>query len=89
MEENESGPVAVLAALSPEQVEAWLEMLREMGVSAFEGPHFSVTFFDRAPQPEPHKDEDARPYKEPPAITSNFEHPSLWAGGKPPKFPTK
>jgi hypothetical protein len=81
--------------LSPEKLQAILDLLVESGVEEFEGFGFHVRFtlalFEKdnqvaktaqdipSPNPTPTNSEP----------TSLWESPELWPGGKPPSFPGK
>jgi hypothetical protein len=73
--------------LTPEQIDAWLAMLREHQVEEFEGQAFRVKF---APGSGPRASkEEATPAQVKPAPRSVWEDPSLWQGGEVPTFPKK
>lgn len=76
---------------TPEEFQAWLDMLITSGVEEFEGFGFHVRFtpslFTKdkmVPSPEPGEVLAREPEEEPDSI---WRVPSLWPGGKPPEFP--
>lgn len=77
--------------LSPEKLQAILDMLVESGVEEFEGFGFHVRFtlalFEKDNQ-VPKTTQDF-PIPEPTPPSSLWESPELWPGGKPPSFPGK
>lgn len=68
-----------------EQLTALLELLKELGVEEYALGDFRIKFF-------PHLVEDMGDMPQPTRtkpLGNSFQHPSLWAGGEPPKFPGK
>src|SRR5262245_31591878 len=79
--------------LTPQELDEYLDVLREKGATAFSCPEFAVTL-----GPEPQADADDLPIGEairqaqrqdnlPSVARGIFGHPSLWPNGKPPTFP--
>lgn len=74
-----------------EQLEAFLEMLKDLNVKAYshDADGFSVEFWEPVVEQEvvdsSHYERQADRKKQ----GAGFEHPSLWPGGEPPKFPGK
>lgn len=67
---------------------AFLESLKDMGVEEFsqEKESFYIKFF--TPMPEAVDQDGILPERRKP-VGNSFQHPALWAGGEPPKFPGK
>ena len=70
--------------LTPEQLDAYLQILKEHGVTEFLGQGFHVVFTPPAPAPvvEDHRTPEPRQAE----IRSMWESPELWPGGEPPTF---
>jgi hypothetical protein len=80
--------------LTPEKLEALLEILLKMGVSEFEGWGFHVQFKDTALPPErapvelPQRSKVSQEAKYPPK-GGVWDNPALWPDGRPPSFPSE
>ncbi len=74
-------------ALTSEELEATLAMLRDLGVEEFENDEFSVRFAYTGPTESVQIStrSDAIPEQE----SSLYHNKNLWPGGRVPKFPTK
>lgn len=79
--------------LNPQQIEALLEILLNLGVEEFEGWGFHVKFKLDALPPEreqaqaPDRTKVSHEAKYPPKPENPWKNPSLWPGGAPPSFP--
>lgn len=77
-------------ALSTEQLDAYLQLLKDAGVERFECDEFSVRFappapvFEQFPEQIPEAQGSGIPERR-----SLFQDPNLWPGGQPPTFFTK
>lgn len=69
--------------LTPEQLSAYLDMLREKGISQFECEEFSVSFLPQAME----QDLEDTPVRAEPK--NAWGDRRLWNGHEPPKFPGK
>ncbi len=68
-------------AMSPEELERYLKVLRAQGVREFQWGDFKVSLL-------PSDIPETRPREKTEAPKSMWQHPGLWGGGGPPKFPT-
>ena len=74
-------------AISPEQIDAFLEILRSRDVMEFECEDFHVRFAPPAYQPQVQEVEDR--VEGLPTRNSMFEDRRLWNGHEPPRFQTR
>lgn len=77
--------------LTPDQLDEYLDVLRDKGVTHFACEVFTVTL---GLAPEEEEDDIGKAIQEakeaehaPRAARGVFGHPSLWNGGQPPRFP--
>lgn len=77
-------------ALTPELLEAYLDVLRENGVSSFNSPLFSVVLGPSTPEAEQNFDmalKEASKSQKQPVAKGIYSSPALWPDGKPASFP--
>lgn len=78
--------------MTPEQLDEFLEVLRDHSVAEFSCPEFSVSLLPSAPS---EKIDMAQQIKEGNSMVRRtvgrglFAHPKLWPGGEAPQFPKK
>lgn len=76
--------------MTPEQLDEYLEVLRDHNVAEFSCPEFSVSLLPAAPRSAATVAADIKEGNESvraPARHGAFSHPSLWPNGTPPSFP--